>query len=187
MKREEMIAKLKSVDIRATPTVITMDMGLQYDYVTAEGAGTRFGGMGNWPVHLFNSMKPEKWKQIRSAIQDGSLSEEHLKGTELVAFIDCISTMQPLVLSEVLKNLLRLPETLTSQFFCLYDTGKWYTSSDIPKFFLSEQEMKDAFIAEYVFDITPWEDIPDDELKEWLNRLQGDMMEFPVCTYDPMK
>ena len=104
MKREEMIAKLKSAVIRVIPVLITMDMGLQYDYVTAEDAGTGFGGMGSWPVHLFYFMELEKWRQLRSAIQDGSLSDEHLKGTELAAFIDSISTMQPLVLSEVFKK-----------------------------------------------------------------------------------
>ena len=52
MPRKEMIEYLKTIDVRAKPTIITDDMGLQYDYVTAEGAGTGFGGMGDWPVHM---------------------------------------------------------------------------------------------------------------------------------------
>ena len=46
MNREEMLKELKTIDLRAIPTVATMDMGLQYDYATSEGAGTSFGGNG---------------------------------------------------------------------------------------------------------------------------------------------
>jgi len=186
MNRKEMIERLRSIDVRAVPTVITMDMGLQYDYMTAEGAGTGFGGMGRWPAHKFSPIEQKKWAQIRFAIQNKTLSQEQLNGTELAAFVDDINTMQPLVLSDVFLNLLALPETLTHAFYCLYDSGKWYANSDKPKFFLKEQEMKNAFIMDYVFDITPWENMSDEELKEWFDRSQDEMSEFPVMTYEPV-
>lgn len=183
MSREEMINLLRKIDVCARPTIATEDMGLQYDYATSEGAGTGFGGMGDWPVHLFNPIKPEEWSQIRSAIQRGSLSEQNLKGTELMAFYDGIHTLQPIVLSELFKGLLTLPDSLTQSFYCLYDRGKWYDRLDNPRFFLSEQEVKEAFKREYVFDITPWETMTDDELEEWVDRVQTEMSEFPVYTY----
>lgn len=39
MTREEMLNELHSINIGAQATVATMDMGLQYEYVTKEGWG----------------------------------------------------------------------------------------------------------------------------------------------------
>ena len=39
---------------------------------------------------------------------------------------------------------------------------------------------------DYVFDITPWENMSDEELKEWFDRSQDEMSEFPVMTYEPV-
>ena len=95
-----------------------------------------------------------------------------------------INTMEPLVLSEVLAGLLALPDVLKCSFYGFYDRGMWYTRSDNPKFFLSEQEIKNAFIANYVMDVKPWAEMDDDELKAWFDRVQNEISEFPRYTYD---
>ena len=184
MSREEMINSLRKIDVCARPTVATEDMGLQYDYATSEGAGTGFGGMGDWPVHLFHPIIADKWNRIRLAIKNGLLSEEHLRGTELFAFVENINTMGPLVLSEVLHDLLTLPEVLEHPFYCFFDQGKWYTQMDNPRFYLTEQEAKRAFISEYVFDVKSWENMDDDEIKKWYDLVHGKMSEFPAYSYD---
>lgn len=56
MTRNEMLRVLKNVEFCAIPTVATFDMGLQYDYVTSNGAGTGFGGMGSWPIYEISSV-----------------------------------------------------------------------------------------------------------------------------------
>ena len=37
MTREEMLDKLHKIRVGAQPTVATMDMGLEYEYVTSDG------------------------------------------------------------------------------------------------------------------------------------------------------
>ena len=51
-------------------------------------------------------------------------------------------------------------------------------------FFASEKDLKAKFISRYVDSITKWEAMSDTELAEWYDRLQNDMAEFAVCTYD---
>ena len=107
MNREEMLKELKTIDLRAIPTVVTMDMGLQYDYATSEGAGTGFGGMGDWPAHMFNPIQNEQWHMIRKAIKENALAVSDLKGTGLDDFLGNVKTISDedkIIPSEVLTD-----------------------------------------------------------------------------------
>ena len=185
MTREQMIEELKSLDLRAIPTIVTMDMGLQYDYATSEGAGSGFGGMGNWPAHVFNPFNEKQWLSIREAIRNKTIALEHLKNTGLDVFVQSIPTLgEELVLSEVLEDLLSLPENLINKYYCLFDTGIWYAKGDNPIFFTSEKQLKDAFIDRYVNDLTRWEDMDEEELVGWHDRIHNEMAELSVYTYE---
>ena len=189
MNREEMLKELKTIDLRAIPTVATMDMGLQYDYATAEGAGTGFGGMGDWPAHMFNPIAKEQWLTIRKAIKENALAVSDLEGTGLDSFLGNVKTIsneEKIIPSEVLEGLLILPEDHADAFFCMFDAGLWYDKyADKPEFFTSEKELKEAFINRYVDDLTRWEEMDDEELIDWYNRLHDEMEEFTIYTYDP--
>ncbi len=187
MTRDELLKELKSIDLHAIPTVATMDMGLQYDYATSEGAGTGFGGMGDWPAYMFEPIEKEKWSGIRESIRNNTLTVENLEGTGLDEFLSKVSTIDyEIVPSEVLKGLLDLPEDLTEPYYCFFDAGQWYDQyAEKPVFLTSERELKEAFISSFVNDLTRWEDMNDDELKEWYDRLQDEMAEFAIYSFDP--
>lgn len=53
-----------------------------------------------------------------------------------------------------------------------------------PLFFESEEELKVEFADRYVDDIKRWDEMDDDELTGWYNRLQDDMSDFAICVYD---
>ena len=55
---------------------------------------------------------------------------------------------------------------------------------DKPRFYLTEQEAKKAFITEYVFDVKLWENMDDDEIEKWYDLTHGKMSEFPAYSYD---
>ena len=188
MNREEMLKELKTIDLRAIPTVVTMDMGLQYDYATSEGAGAGFGGMGDWPAHMFNPIQNEQWHMIRKAIKENALAVSDLKGTGLDDFLGNVKTISDedkIIPSKVLEELLTLPEDHADAFFCMFDAGLWYDKyADKPEFFTSEKELKEAFIKRYVDDLARWEEMDDEELMDWYNRLHDEMEEFTIYTYD---
>lgn len=127
MTREEMLSELKAINLHAVPTVATMDMGIQYDYATSEGAGTGFGGMGSWPAHMFSPIGEERWLKIRKEIKNHSLLVEDLEGTGLDVFLGKVNPVKgETIPSDVLQSLLVLPEKLTKPFYCFFDDGIWY-------------------------------------------------------------
>ncbi len=184
MTREQMLNELKKIDLRAIATVATEDMGIQYDYANSEGSGTGFGGMGSWPAHIIRKMDGEKWKAIRSAIKESRLQEEDLEGTDLSPFVDDISSRKGFELSDALSGLMELPDVVDAPIYCLYDQGMWYEHTDKPQFFVDEAAFKKAFADAYVDFIRPWEDMGDEELEYWYDRLQDDLEEFDYVTYD---
>ncbi len=183
MTRAEMIEELKAIDLRAVPTVITFDMGLEYDYVTSKGAGTSFGGMGGWPAHIFRPIKQEKWQRIRKAVKTMELRYEDLEGTDLSFFVQNIHSLRDFDLSEALDGLLELPEQMKDHFYCFYDTGTWYNSLEKPMFFMSAIEVKREFINAFANDIILWDDMDDDEVKTWYDRIHDDMNSFVFIRY----
>ena len=177
MTREELLKELKSIDLHAIPTVATMDMGFQYDYAISEGAGTGFGGMGDWPAYMFEPVEKELWLSIRESIRNSTLTMDDLEGTGLDGLLGKVNSINyEIVPSEVLKGLLDLPEDLAEPYYCFFDAGQWYDQhAEKPIFFTSEKELKDEFISRFVDDLTRWEDMDDDELKEWYERLRDSL------------
>ena len=175
-----MINALKAAGLRATPTVATDDMGLQYDYSTPEGAGTSFGGMGSWPALAFGPIHPEQWKRIIEGVQSGSLTVETLAGTGLDEMLGSIYTLDKLDPVDVLKNIL-LVASQTGVFYCLFDTGVYYAEE--PVFFASLEELEKAFIDNYCGDTIPWDEMDDSEIENWYDRLSDDLSEFAIYHY----
>ena len=54
MTKAEKLAKLSSITVCAAPTVITYDMGFEYEVLTGAGKTTGFGDMGQWPCFKFS-------------------------------------------------------------------------------------------------------------------------------------
>ena len=140
MNRSEMISHLSQIGLRAVPTVMTYDMGLQYDYITTRGAGTSFGGMGRWPLWHFSAMDKAKWDAIVSHIKEDCLTHHDLLGTEFELFVDNVALLGEDTVDYVrfFSGLLDMKWPV-KDFYCLYDNGIWYDSrSSIPIFKSSE-------------------------------------------------
>lgn len=176
MTREQMISELKSAGIRAIPTVMTYDMGLQYDYITPEGAGTGFGGMGRWPLWRFNAIPTERWNQIKEAIADKTLTLEMLNGTGLDVMLSNVYLVgsQEINYPDYLSELLDL-DMPKEGLYCLHDTGMMFSEDDKPQFYLDEDEAKAAFVDGFCYDVESWDDMDDETLTGWFERLHDDL------------
>lgn len=170
MTREEKLALLHSVSIGARPTVMTYDMGLEYEYVTPEGCGSVFGAVGDWPVHRILDVSPEALTQIKAKIQSGSLQKEDLIGTGLYGFYHYIFGVErpdaatPSI-TDFFKGLLET-EPNNDSFFVLSDARSWTPEAF---FYPDYEEMASAFIDQYEFDTQKWDDLDDEELDGWIN------------------
>lgn len=181
MNREELINIGKSLTyIHACPTFATDDMGYQYDFVCSEGVGTEFGGMGNWPIFKISSISNDVYSKVRKSIEDKTITCKDLEGTSIGNFIGNVMDFSEVEkendinLSEYLAGFLSLPEDFEGDIFIFIDLY----SGESPLFFDSLKSVSQKFFAEYSNNITPWEDIEDDELEDWISRLKEDLSDL---------
>ena len=175
MTRENMIAELSKKIVRATPTVYTYDMGLQFDFVTPEGVGTCLGSVGEWPIIFLKGIEKERWLEIRKKIEEGLVNIEDFQDTSLEPFANAVENFSQGYdgkLAETFKELRELPEELPETFYCLYDIKGW---EPCPLFYTSLEDLLKAFRAEYCGGPIAWEDLSDDEIKEWYDRIEDDL------------
>ena len=175
MTRENMIAELSQEIVRATPTVYTYDMGLQFDFVTPEGVGTCLGSVGEWPIIFLKSIEKEKWLEIRKKIEEGLLNIEDFQDTSLEPFAKAVENFSQGYdgkLAETFKELRELPEELPETFYCLYNIKGW---EPYPLFYTSLEDLLKAFRAEYCGGPIVWKDLSDNEIKEWYDRIEDDL------------
>ena len=187
MTRNEMTAYLSEIDLRTTPTVITEDMGLQYDYITSKGAGTGFGGMGDWPIWRLPTLSTDKWEHIRSAIQNGTLTEEDITETGLDDIVEKAQQTSSCTAATILKNLLVLPAELEGNcYYCFFDGNQRFDDTTFipePIFYTDELKVKKAFIDEFVSSITTWDEMSDEDIEFWYNRTHDDLEQLTYYDY----
>ncbi len=107
----------------------------------------------------------QKWKDIREKLKDRKLSIDDVQGTSItkLGFFEVYDPSDPCDLNELLKGLLLLPDSLGEFFYCA-DTFDDY------HFFDTEEETYE-YVKRDECD-TKWEELADDELAEWIKRLE---------------
>ena len=163
MSREELIQKLSQVSFCAIPTVITEDMGLEYDYITPNGAGSSFGNIGDWPAFKLRKIPDDQWKKIKDKVENKTLTVTDLNETDLGRMVDSLHRIYgdyydqyyP-VLSDLFAGIKSLPDELPDSFYCRMDCASW---GDTPDFFIDRKAFLEDFEAHYCSYITEWEDI----------------------------
>ncbi len=180
MTREEKIKIMKSAGLRAAPTVMTFDMGLEYEYITPEGVGSGFGGMGSWPALAFGPFPEEKWNKIITAIRNKNLTMDMLAGTGLDTLADEVHSFEEVPLHELYEKL-PLVQNPQNKFYSLFDTGLWYAAP--PEFLDSKEELEKRFKEDYCGWITPWNELSDNNVDNWYEKLHDKLNEFLIFDY----
>lgn len=155
----------------AEPTAATYDMGLQYDYISEEGAGTSFGLFSEWPAcRIF--INGTDLSKITEKIRRSSLSFEDLKDTCFYSFIEDMDlSSKDISLSDFLKNLSDFDVSLDGYIYCLYNcTGPEHLIDPVPEFFTEENDLLVRFKENYANNIMRWSDMTDEVRAYWEER-----------------
>ena len=188
MTRDSLLEALSHVKFCAVPTVLTMDMGLEYDYISSEGASTCLGRIGEWPAYKLRKIVDAQWKAILQKYHNKELCEEDFIGTDIGLIIKRLHEVYGDMYEEYYQDIIgtfadleRLPESLPEEFFCLIDVREWGAT---PKFFTDYDELLEAFREEYCYDVIPWDRYDDQDLAWWLSRAEEDLSEFPLFVFE---
>lgn len=182
LRKKELICELQKVKFCSVPTVQTFDMGLQYDYICSEGAGTGLGNILSWPAYRIRKIGDEQWSIIQSKISNSTLSMKDLTATDLFALAEIFTQANCVKyhnLADLFNDLCDFPKRLSGDFFCLFDDVSWAWR---PEFYSSEKEFLCRFEDKYCGGHVAWEDMGLEELEDWLSRSQDDLSEFPCNT-----
>lgn len=179
LNREELIHKLQKVSFCAVPTVATFDMGLQYDWIGPNGAGTGLGNILSWPAYRIRTIHAQRWQEIQKKIRMKDLKIDDLKDTDLLELAKTFVAAYNIhydCLADLFIDLADFPDHLDCDFFCLFDDVSWACQ---PEFYASKDELLSRFEDKYCGGEVAWEEMGIEELKEWLDRSEDDLSHFP--------
>ena len=188
-QKQEILIKLKSLSgLLLGNFVLTTDMGLQFDYASAEGCGTSLGNMGEWPVYRIHDKRLlQQWSHIISKIESEELTLKDISGTVLEeitlslehqygSFSDKKDPEHKLLsLSEFYAPLTYLSLSKSESFYLMIDSAKW----ELDKLEVSSttDEARSRFEEKYCYYDT-WESLDDESLVYWYNRINNDLEPF---------
>ncbi len=167
MTRSEMLAKLKSLPFNVLePDPDWEDIGFTESVIWIDGSGYGYYycDQGN-TYYKATRISDEKWKKIREKLSAGTLLWEDIKDTTLsqMCYFEDLEEDGEFT-CDVMEKLLDLPEVM----------GDYYYSGVIHHeicFFNTLEEMVTAVKEEHESDCIPWEDMSDDLLSCWIDRL----------------
>ena len=162
----------------AEPTVVTDDMGIQYDYISDEGAGTSLGLFAEWPAHRVE-INDDGLRILKDKIANRSLSLDDIKDTGVYSLLEDIGLItDEESLSEYLNDLLCINNTENGYIYCLYKNCD-YENEDgsVLKFYSNKDDMINDFQSRHIPELTRWSEMTDEESDYWKER-RNEIEEF---------
>lgn len=183
MTREELLQELAKTKFCAVPTVQTYDMGIEFDFVEAAGAGTVLGSLSSWPLWRMRSVPLDRFTHIQAKLEEGNLTQEDIAGTDLLLLYKECPWAEGTALTDFFKGLRDLKGMDGEYFWCLCDTINYVPEAT---FYQTREAMIDSFHDFYCSDVNAWDEYDDGMLEDWLTRIQNkdDLGEFGFCCFE---
>jgi hypothetical protein len=170
MNRDKMLTILHSLKLGVELTALTTEGALDCTYVTSKGFFNEWRELFDWPYYRLTITDCEKLLEIKKKVEQRTLTFEDLEGTEF----------KNLYSSEMGDDI-----DLVNIFFSNIDNisccvdSKIYVSvdDDVAYFFETYNAFEKAFEERLILDVL-WEDMSDDELAEWVQRVTQEDFTF---------
>lgn len=186
MNRQEILDKLHNIKIGASISAYTYDMGIQYVYVTPEGYGESLGNMGDWPVFCIENITVDFLEFIREKIINKTLVEQDIANSKLYDFFRYVFNNKSedrcyKELYEFLQDFVNVTSLEDNKLYILCDSLQWKPEAS---FFGSYRDVERAFADHYIFNVTKWEDCTDEELDDWLYRIEEELSGMIIKSFE---
>lgn len=170
MTKTEKLEKLRGIKPTAFPTVMTYDMGLQFDTYTSKGIGNHLGEISSWPLWKIKRLSQDSLETIQEKINKKSLTPEDFRNTGFYQLASELLKNKNADLNTVFENIKNFPATEDSKYLYVFaDTESAFLEEVL--FFGTENEITQEFFERFpVF--TSWEDLEESELDDCLEELR---------------
>ena len=184
VKRIDILNFLAQFKFCAIPTVQTVDMGLQFDYISKYGFGTGIGLFDTWPAYKLRAITPEQFYSMLNKARNHDLKYTDLDGTDLQNIFSMFDTDITLI-REFIQSTADAKSIMTSgACYCLFNPYSWINGIIAgPEFYRTQPELVMAFETAFVTDYTTWDEADDEELEFWYHRECNEFSEFPIIHF----
>ena len=178
MNREEMLQKLHTISIGVELTALTSENALECEYVMSTGTRYEWIGLYDWPVYALNLPEDFNLESIKKALADGTFNDSQIAGTDLEKlYSEYLSTgHEETSPNDFLSQLISISTLEASVLYA-------FISEDKVLFFGSYKLLEAAFADQYVDGATPWESYSDEDLAEWIERLETEFEGIPLSSF----
>lgn len=190
MTREIMLEKLHTIKPGVELTVLPNEEALECEYVTKEGCSYEWIGMYDWPVVVISNIQKLHFGRIKEKLSRNSLAFSDIEGTQFrklfSSFIEQDSekisdTDAEKILNYSFRALQNIDLSVSGEIFAMFDS---YAEKPTFAFFADYDSMATAFSENYIEINTRWEDFEDEDLAQWLARLENDFQGIPFGRFD---
>lgn len=182
MTREEIIQILHQANVAAELTVLPSEMALECTYITPKGYKYEWMALDHWPAYIISFCNQEDFQSIKEKILNRNFGFPDLRETVLYSLYTALVDGNPPTptvesLCKLFNNLTKLDYPDEGRIYVLYSAG-------IVEFFPDYKLFEAAFAKSYATDVISWENLSDEELKEWLDRTKCEFDRIPCLELD---
>lgn len=178
MNREEMLQKLHSIKIGVELTALVSENALECEYVMSSGIRYEWIGLNDWPAYSLSLSPDFDFTLLKKELANGSLDISRIAGTDLEKLYNeyVASGHEGVSLLDFLSGL---------EEVCALDGNTLYalTSEDGVRFFGTYEQLEATFESQCLGATTAWETYSDEELAQWINRLETEFNGVPLASF----
>ena len=136
---------------------------------------------------MFRSFSKKQWETLREHTESKKLSWKDINQTELRAMLSALEESMSDTndgVSVLLVDLLRLPDLPEgTPIYALFEPSDYRQGfGEPPSYYQTIDELAGEFERRFVTNYTAWEDLDDEEMETWFNRLGTDFDDIPFIS-----
>lgn len=179
MTREEMLNKLHNINPGVELVALSSEYALERTFVSSKGCAYDWVSFDEpWPAVKITDLTNDQLDLIKNKLSNKSLSKADLKGSQLLAMFEANESDIDICDAFIgLQNIILGDE---NALFVLLDD-----SAVTPQFnFYSDYTLfSNAFEDIFMCVDTEWEELGDEDLMSWIDRLESEFSDIPFCEY----
>ncbi len=179
MTREEMLEKLHGISPGVELVALTSEYALERTFVCKKGIDYDWVSFDEpWPAIKITDLTEDILFRIKDKLRNKCLSEDDLSGTQLLSMINGFGKN-----SDICNACAGLQDMTLGKEQSLYVLCDLYANTTTFYFYTNYELFAEAFEDLYISAPTKWEDLSDEDLASWIERLEFEFIDIPLCEY----
>lgn len=174
MEREEMLEKLKNINVGVKLVALTSEVALECTYVTSEGIGYEWRSLYDWPTcAVIKNVSSELLCTVKEKLASKTLTLSDIEKTSLEQFY----FGEKISVGDFFSHVQDVDTLCGNELYALSIDEKVY-------FYVDYKSFENAFQKNYAICDTYWENMSDEDLEEWINRLENEEWSIPLDEFN---